>query len=146
VSFTNQISDFEPMQRKSVALAELGKPFDRLFHDTAVDRHALPKERPQQSREAGILSGRLDPSPLGDFLFQGHSDVAQAALQLAEPIPNINLRNMAYLPLRSHCRQFFRHPVPCFGDDHFLINSLPANSSSALTLITDWTAAAEKPK
>jgi DNA-binding winged helix-turn-helix (wHTH) protein/Tol biopolymer transport system component len=31
-------------------------------------------------------------------------------------------------------------------DDHFLINSFPANSSSPLTLITGWTSAVEKPK
>jgi Tol biopolymer transport system component len=31
-------------------------------------------------------------------------------------------------------------------DDHFLINSLPANSSSPLTLITGWTAPVEKTK
>jgi Tol biopolymer transport system component len=31
-------------------------------------------------------------------------------------------------------------------DDHFLINSFPANSSSPLTLITGWTSAIEKPK
>jgi DNA-binding winged helix-turn-helix (wHTH) protein/Tol biopolymer transport system component len=31
-------------------------------------------------------------------------------------------------------------------DDHFLINSFPANSSSPLTLITGWTALIEKPK
>ena len=31
-------------------------------------------------------------------------------------------------------------------DDHFLINSFPANSSSPLTLITGWTAPIEKPK
>ena len=31
-------------------------------------------------------------------------------------------------------------------DDHFLINSFPANSSSPLTLITGWTAQIEKPK
>jgi Tol biopolymer transport system component len=31
-------------------------------------------------------------------------------------------------------------------DDHFLINSFPANSSSPLTLITGWTSSVEKPK
>jgi hypothetical protein len=31
-------------------------------------------------------------------------------------------------------------------DDHFLINSFPANNSSPLTLITGWTAPIEKPK
>jgi DNA-binding winged helix-turn-helix (wHTH) protein len=31
-------------------------------------------------------------------------------------------------------------------DDHFLINSFPANNSSPLTLITGWTALMEKPK
>jgi hypothetical protein len=31
-------------------------------------------------------------------------------------------------------------------DDHFLINSFPANSSSPLTLITGWTAPVERPK
>jgi hypothetical protein len=31
-------------------------------------------------------------------------------------------------------------------DDHFLINSFPANSSTPLTLITGWTALMEKPK
>ena len=31
-------------------------------------------------------------------------------------------------------------------DDHFLINSFPANSSSPLTVITGWTAPIEKPK
>jgi len=31
-------------------------------------------------------------------------------------------------------------------DDHFLINSFPANSSSPLTLITGWTSPVDKPK
>jgi hypothetical protein len=31
-------------------------------------------------------------------------------------------------------------------DDHFLINSFPANSSTPLTLITGWTSQIERPK
>jgi hypothetical protein len=62
-----------------VALPELREPFDCLFCETVMSRHALPQQRPQQSRNAGILSRRLNASPLRDLLFESHGDIAQSA-------------------------------------------------------------------
>jgi len=70
--------NFLASQIAAIAMQK-GSALQRSSHSLLVCillRHALPQQRPQQAGNTGILSRRLDTSPLRDLFFESHSDVA----------------------------------------------------------------------